>query len=124
MLKMKGKKYVIYWIIIGLALLLPFAEIKIYPSVIPCLQFLLIVLAVMSIIRQFQGTPTEIIDEDKVYEVLKIIKGSEKKDYLLLKEYNSDREEPIYFETNKARLPDDLEEGASITLKENNFIMA
>ena len=124
MLKMKGEKYVIYWIIIGLALLLPFAEIKIYPSVIPCLQFLLIVLSVMSIIRQFQGTPTEIIDEDKVYEVLKVVKGSKKKDYLLLKEYNSDREEPIYFETNKARLPDNLEEGASVTLKENNFIMA
>jgi hypothetical protein len=81
-------------------------------------------MAVVSIIRQFQGTPTDIINENEVYEIIKIVKGNYKKDYLLLKERDSDEEEPIYFETNKARLPDNLKEGASITLRENNFVMA
>jgi len=118
---MNGIRYLLSWIIIGSSLLLPFAKVDIYPSAIPCLQFLLIILAVMWIIKEIQGKPTTSIEEKVPYKVVKIIREKEDKDYLVLEE---DKKDPILFETKKDRIPQKIKEGDSMVLKDNKFIMA
>ena len=84
----------------------------------------MIIVAVVWIIKESEGGPTEDIETGKTFKVLKIIKrkGS-KKYYIVLEEYKNKEREPLYCKINKARLPKGLKEGMHIIIKNNKFVM-
>jgi hypothetical protein len=118
---MKGIRHILGWVIVGFALFLPFLNIDTYPSAIFAFQFLMIVIAVTWIVKEFEGSPTETIEINKMFKILKIIcRNNKEKEYLILEECNNRNKEPLFCKINKEKLPKGIKEGAHIVLNENN----